>query len=118
MLRLVLGKLRMLGRDAEAGRVLGSRAGTGNLSTFRCLTVGDREFRIVYRIEAGGEICVIWVISARSEERCYHEAVSRLAAIGNHPGAQELGQALAMLKPRTARRVVQVRRNQPPEERV
>src|SRR5450830_1591457 len=57
-----LGKLR----DSPELRVapLGIRR-TGNLAGFRKVVVGDRQYRIVYRVEVDGTICVVWVIGSR-----------------------------------------------------
>jgi mRNA-degrading endonuclease RelE of RelBE toxin-antitoxin system len=64
-LRLVLGKLRILETNAEAGQPLGRRR-TGDLTNYRKLVVGDRDYRIVYRVDTDGGVCVIWVIAARA----------------------------------------------------
>jgi mRNA interferase RelE/StbE len=51
-LRLVLGKIRVLFTDPEAGHPLG-RTPTGNLTGFRKLVVGDRAYR--RRLPGGGQ---------------------------------------------------------------
>lgn len=61
----------------QRGQPLGSKA-TGDLTTFRKLVVGDRQFRIVYRVENDGSVVVVWVVGSRTDDQCYDMAVSRL----------------------------------------
>jgi mRNA interferase RelE/StbE len=78
MQKAVLKALKKLRTEPEKrGTPLGSKAG-GNLTTFRKLVVGDRDFRIVYRVEPDGSVVVVWVIARRSDDEVYHLAVSRL----------------------------------------
>lgn len=51
----------------------------GDLTTFRKLVVGDRQFRVVYRVDADGTLCVVWVVGSRVDSECYELARSRLA---------------------------------------
>ncbi|MGH3684006.1 MAG: type II toxin-antitoxin system RelE family toxin [Pseudonocardiaceae bacterium] len=41
---------------------------SGNLTTFRKLVVGDRGYRIVYRVDPDGSVVVVWVIGRRSDD--------------------------------------------------
>lgn len=76
--KLVLKAIKKLEDEPEKrGQPLGSRA-SGDLSTFRKLVVGDRDFRIVYRVEANGDIVVVWVVGRRADQECYDLALSRL----------------------------------------
>lgn len=61
----------------KRGEPLGSRA-LGNLTMFRTLVVGDREIRVIYRVEPNGDVVVVWVIAQRADDACYELAVSRL----------------------------------------
>lgn len=61
----------------QRGAPLASK-GTGNLTTFRKLVVGDRQYRIVYRVEPDGTVCVVWVIATRTDAIVYDLAISRL----------------------------------------
>jgi mRNA interferase RelE/StbE len=106
--RLVLGKMRLLADNPEAGQPLG-RTQTGNLTGFRKLVVGNRDHRIVYRVEDDGSVCVVWVIGPRDDDRCYEMALDRLRDLGNDPRARRLADALAEMKPRTRRQVVRIR---------
>lgn len=85
---LVLKKLKQLRTSPERrGEPLGSRR-TGNLTTFRKLVIGDRDYRAIYRIEDDGTVAVVWVIGARSDDACYQLAVSRLRLHGDQEMAR------------------------------
>ncbi|MGH7748432.1 MAG: type II toxin-antitoxin system RelE family toxin, partial [Candidatus Dormibacteria bacterium] len=51
---------------------------SGNPTRFRKLVVGDRDWRIVYRVEPDGSVVVVWVIARRSDDEVYRLAMSRL----------------------------------------
>lgn len=75
---LVLKALTKLGTEPEKrGAPLGSPS-TSNLTSFRKLVVGDRQYRVVYRVENDGSVCVVWVIASRVDRECYDLAKSRL----------------------------------------
>jgi mRNA interferase RelE/StbE len=84
--KLVARKLKQLEDEPEKrGTPLGSRS-SSNLTTFRKMVVGDRDYRIVYRVEPDGTVCVIWVIGKRSDDEVYNGALARLKKVGrNHP---------------------------------
>ncbi|MDR3107135.1 MAG: type II toxin-antitoxin system RelE/ParE family toxin [Bifidobacteriaceae bacterium] len=77
--RIVVAKaLRKLAEQPELrGGPLGSRA-SGDLTTFRKLVVGDRDYRVVFRVERDGTVCVVWVIGPRTDDECYELAIKRL----------------------------------------
>ena len=66
----------------KRGVPLGAKAG-GDLTTFRKLVVGDRDYRIVYRVEKDATVTVVWVIGRRTDDECHRLAVSRLKAQGS-----------------------------------
>jgi mRNA interferase RelE/StbE len=73
--RLVFRSLRKLETEPDKrGAPLGS-----GLTTFRKLVVGNRRIRIVYRVEANGDVAVVWVVVSRVDNECYKLALSRLA---------------------------------------
>lgn len=81
--RIVAKGLKKLETDPHLrGAPLGNRAG-GDLTTFRKLVVGDRAYRIVYRIEADGTVVVVWVIGKRADGEVYELALSRLRLHGD-----------------------------------
>lgn len=76
--KLVAKKLKQLEDEPEErGAPLGSRS-SSNLTTFRKIVVGDRDYRIVYRVEPDGTVCVIWVIGKHSDDEVYAMALARL----------------------------------------
>jgi len=89
-----LGKLR--DSPELRGAPLGRRA-TGNLTGFRKMVVGNRQYRIVYRVEGDGSICVVWVVGSRVDEECYRIAVARLQMHPDAKLAEEIGEALGAL---------------------
>lgn len=74
----VLKALKKLRAEPEKrGAPLGNKT-SGNLTTFRKLVVGDRDYRIVYRVESDGSVVVVWVIARRCDDEVYQLALSRL----------------------------------------
>ncbi|MDU0289487.1 type II toxin-antitoxin system RelE/ParE family toxin [Saccharothrix longispora] len=85
--KIVLKAINKLKVDPEKrGQPLGVRSGS-DLTTFRKLVVGDRDYRIVYRVENDGTIVVVWVIGRRVDDECYQLAVSRLRLYADRPAA-------------------------------
>jgi mRNA interferase RelE/StbE len=73
--KLVFKGLKKLTAEPEKrGQPLGS-----GLTTFRKLVVGDRQIRIVYRVEDNGDVAVVWVVASRVDSKCYDLAMARLA---------------------------------------
>ncbi len=84
--KLVLKAMKKLEDHPESrGAPLGSRTGS-NLTGFRKLVVGDRQHRIVYRVEADDSVCVIWVVGSRVDAECYDAARSRVVQYAKDPG--------------------------------
>lgn len=76
--RIVAKALVKLRTDPHLrGQPLGRRA-SGDLTTFRKMVVGNRDYRIVYRIEPSGDVVVVWVIGRRADNEAYELAMSRL----------------------------------------
>jgi mRNA interferase RelE/StbE len=78
----------------KRGAPLGAKA-TGDLTGLRKLVVGNRTYRIVYRVEPDGSVCVIWVIAKRADSEVYALAVSRLKG---HQDAEMTTQLLQLLE--------------------
>lgn len=72
------GLLKLETEPAKRGQPLGSQH-TGNLTTFRKLVVGNRDYRIVYRIDEDGTAVVVWVIGRRTDAECYQLAMARFS---------------------------------------
>ncbi|QXU56632.1 MULTISPECIES: type II toxin-antitoxin system RelE/ParE family toxin [Rhodococcus] len=93
--KIVVKGLRKLETEPEKrGLPLGSRQKTGDLTTFRKLVVGDKQYRIVYRVEPS-KVVVIWVVAARTDDKCYDLAVARLQI---HPDRALANELAGMLK--------------------
>lgn len=86
--KVLLKAIKKLEIEPEKqGQPLGVRSG-GDLTTFRKLVVGDRDYRIVYRIEQDGTVVVIWVICRCIDDECYRLAIARLRLHGDRPLAE------------------------------
>lgn len=82
--KLVLRAMKKLEDEPEKrGQPLGSQP-AGDLTTFRKLVVGNRDYRIIYRIE-GESVVVVWVVGARAEGECYALATARLRMYQDNP---------------------------------
>lgn len=98
IVRAVLAKVQLLKRDPYAGRPL-----AGNLIGWRKLVVGDRHWRVVWRVvkEADGtsavEVSEIWGVGARSESAIYSELERRIADMPEGPETQALAQVTALM---------------------
>jgi mRNA interferase RelE/StbE len=96
--RWCLKKILLLERDPEAGEGL-----LGNLIGFRKLTVGDRHWRIVWRVThdvtgpAIVDVAEVWAAGARSDSEVYTEVENRIATLGSSPATQALSDVLAIL---------------------
>ncbi len=76
--RVVARALKRLETDPHLrGQPLGSRA-RGDLTTFRKLVVGNRDYRIIYRVDPDGTVVIVWVIGNRADGEAYELAMSRL----------------------------------------
>lgn len=97
--RIVAKALKKLETDPHLrGQPLGNRSG-GDLTTFRKLVVGDRDYRIVYRVEPDGTIVVVWVIGRRADGEAYELALSRIRLHGN-AAVRELATSLEQIRER------------------
>ena len=98
IVRQVLKKMLLLERDPRAGAPL-----VGDLIGWRKLTVGDRHWRIVWRIttdDVGNEIVEIaevWAAGARSDADVYEEMSRRVAALPQSPTSIALADVVAIL---------------------
>lgn len=90
-LRLFLAKLLRLeevGKDA--GQPLGNQ-----LTSLRKIVVGDRNWRIIFKVNSDDTLATVWVIGDRSDSACYQDAVQRLKEAGDsRPDASGLTSVL------------------------
>lgn len=89
--RQALKKMILLERDPRAGEPL-----LGALVGFRKLTVGDRHWRIVWRVTTDDtgrevvEIAEVWAAGARSDGQVYAEMIERVEGLPDTPQTQAL----------------------------
>lgn len=98
IVRAALKKMLLLERDPGAGEPL-----VGQLVGWRKLTVGNRDWRIVWRVttDAAGatviDIAEVWAVGARADSEIYDEMKTRLAASEAGPEATALSEAIELL---------------------
>lgn len=113
-LRWALKKLLLLERDPEAGRPLHKE-----LQGWRKLTVGDRDWRIVWRVtfdDAGSvivDVAEVWAVGARSDDEVYEEMSARVALLPASPRTEALREIAARFE-----RLVQDGEEAPPTKEV
>jgi len=89
---LILKKIGQIERNPlQTGLPLG-----GNLATFRKITFGKRNWRIIFRTTPDGQNVSIWVIGDRDDMECYELAKQRVAALGDNPHRQTIEQAIEL----------------------
>jgi mRNA interferase RelE/StbE len=98
IVRWALKKMLLLERDPQAGEPL-----LGQLVGWRKLTVGDRDWRIVWRVstDVTGAVMItiseIWAVGARSDAEVYTEMTGRVAKLGLSPQTHALTSVIDML---------------------
>lgn len=98
MVRWALKKCLLLEHDPEAGAAL-----RGSLIGFRKLVVGDRDWRIVWRVTHDDsqtivvDVAEVWAFGARSDSEVYSEVQARVTALEDSPHAVSLAEALSAL---------------------
>jgi mRNA interferase RelE/StbE len=76
------GLIKLQDEPEKRGLPLGSQA-TSDLTGLRKLVVGNRDYRIVFRVEDDGSVCVVWVIGRRADSEVYQIAAARLKTHSN-----------------------------------
>jgi mRNA interferase RelE/StbE len=98
VVRWALKKCLMLERDPESGEEL-----RGALIGYRKLTVGDRDWRVVWRVTHDDEgapvvdVAEVWAMGARSDSEVYDEMGSRVAALSANPATLPLAEVIERL---------------------
>lgn len=78
-IRLFLAKLvRLEDVGNDAGQPLGNQ-----LTGLRKIVVGDRNWRIIFKMNADNTVATVWVIGDRNDSECYEDAVRRLKGMGD-----------------------------------
>ncbi len=92
-------KFLLIERNPEVGAPLG-----GGLHGYRKLTVGDRDWRIVWRVtfDDTGQLIVdigeIWAVGARKDSEVYDEMRRRVTALAEGPQTKTFEEVLALLE--------------------
>ena len=98
VVRAALKKCLLLERDPEAGEPL-----KGGLIGYRKLVLGDRDWRIIWRVthdDAGAiivDVAEVWTVGARSDPDVYDEMAQRVKVLGRNPHTVPLAEAIAAL---------------------
>lgn len=92
--KLIMNGLKKL-KDSpgQRGAPLGSHT-SGNLTGLRKLVVGNRQYRVVFRVDADESIVVVWVVGSRVDAECYDLAVARLEMYTHRPELRDMLQGL------------------------
>lgn len=95
IVRWALKKMIQIERDPNAGDPL-----LGGLIGYRKITVGDRDWRVVWRVvqdEAGDfrvEVAEVWAVGYRKDSEVYAEIKQRVADAGSSPKTKALTDVL------------------------
>ena len=118
IVRQVLKRLLYIEREPTVGDPL-----LGDLIGYRKLTVGDRHWRIIWRVvaEPNGDLVVeiaeVWGVGARAESAIYAEMKRRVATLPKNPQTIALGDVIESLgRAAMGLRVEEQQRREPPPE--
>lgn len=95
IVRWALKKMIQLERDPNAGDPL-----LGGLIGYRKITVGDRDWRVVWRVEQDEvgdyliEVAEVWAVGYRKDSEVYAEISQRIAQAGSTPKTKALSEVL------------------------
>ena len=98
IVRWAVKKMLLIERNPNAGEPL-----LGSFVGWRKLTVGDRNWRIVWRVtkDASGSTTItigeIWAVGARSDDEVYEEMRTRVKSLGESPTTQFLASVVELL---------------------
>lgn len=97
IVRWAFKKMIQLERDPNAGDPL-----LGGLIGYRKITVGDRDWRVVWRVvqdDAGDfrvEVAEVWAVGYRKDSEVYAEIRRRIADAGSSPKTEALTEVLEL----------------------
>jgi len=100
IVRQVLKKCLLLERDPHSGEPL-----LGDLIGYRKLVVGNRDWRIVWRVTEDStgtvtvEVAEVWGIGARSDDEIYKEMAARITALPASPEKSALSDIVELFAP-------------------
>jgi mRNA interferase RelE/StbE len=99
IVRQVFKKFLLLERNPNAGAPL-----LGQLIGWRKLTVGDRHWRIVWRVTTDAvlgqviEIAEVWAVGSRADSEVYAEVRDRIAHLPDSPSTTSLADIVNLLE--------------------
>jgi len=91
-------------KGSKAGEPLGR-----DLVGWRKITVGNRDWRIVFRVEEREEVATVCVIGDREDGACYEEARKRIDRVKNTDAASLAESMMALFGSRKERKAAQKR---------
>ena len=98
IVRSVLKKCLLIEENPYAGKRL-----LGDLIGYRRLVVGNRDWRIVWRVIEAARLSVdiaeIWAAGARADDDVYREMKERIATMPDDPLTVSLGEVVELLAP-------------------
>lgn len=98
IVRWALKKMLLIERNPNAGEPL-----LGSLAGWRKLVVGDRHWRIVWRVTKNTSglttitIGEVWAVGARSDGEVYAEMRTRVESLGSSPATQALASVVELI---------------------
>lgn len=105
-LKAFLAKLLEIeAKGAKAGEPLGR-----NLVGWRKITVGNRNWRIVFRVDTDEQVATICVIGDREDGTCYEEAKRRADTIENRDASSLAESMMELFGSRKERKAAQKKR--------
>lgn len=114
IVRWALKKMIQIERDPNAGEAL-----LGGLIGYRKITVGDRDWRVVWRIEqdeSGGyliEVAEVWAVGYRKDSEVYAEIAKRIDSTGSSPKTRALSEVLELFAKQSRHLTATPEPNQP-----
>lgn len=97
IVRWALKKMIQLERDPNAGDPL-----LGGLIGYRKIAVGDRDWRVVWRVEQDDvgdyliDVAEVWAVGYRKDSEVYTEIKQRIADAGSTPKTEALSEVLEL----------------------
>jgi len=107
------GKLRSFFKKLLEIEAKGSQAGEPlgrDLVGWRKLTVGDRDWRIVFRVDKAETVATVCVIGDRDDGACYEEAKKRAVDLKDEDAASLAESMMELFGSRKERKAAQRRR--------
>jgi mRNA interferase RelE/StbE len=105
-LKLFLRKLvEIEEKGSQAGEPLGR-----NLTGWRKITVGDRDWRIVFHVDGAETVATVCVIGDREDEACYEEAGRRAKQVDDETTASLAESMLEVFGSRKERKAAKRKR--------